>query len=97
MENRLEYLILSIVSEIPEGKVASYSQIAALAGYLKNARKVGKILSQANLYGEFPCHRVVHQDGSLVEGWQEQKRLLQEEGVVFQKDKVDMKKSRWET
>lgn len=89
------YLILEIVSEIPKGKVASYSQIAKMAGYPKNARKVGKVLSNAEFYGKYPCHRIIHNDGSLVVGWDTQKDLLLEEGVEFINNKVDMKKFRY--
>ena len=52
----LIYEILSVVEEIPEGKVASYGQIAALIGREKNARLVGKVLSEAGDYGDYPCH-----------------------------------------
>ena len=45
----LIYEILSVVEEIPEGKVASYGQIAALIGREKNARLVGKVLSEVGL------------------------------------------------
>lgn len=90
------YLILAIVAEIPEAKVASYSQIARLAGYPKNARKVGKVMSQSEHYGLYPCFRVVHSDGRLVQGWDEQKQLLEAEGIVFtKKDYIDMKKYQW--
>lgn len=97
MDKEFVYLVLSIVEEIPCGKVASYSQIAKLAGYPKNARKVGKTLSHAEYFGKFPCHRVVHADGKLVVGWQEQKQLLISEGVFFKNSNtVDMKVSRWD-
>ena len=76
MKNDFAYLVLEIVQEIPKGKVASYKQIAALAGKPKNARQVGKILSHAEFYGDYPCHRVVNAVGRLVEGWQEQHILL---------------------
>ncbi len=49
------FLVLSIVEEIPEGKVATYGQIANLAGKPKNARLIGKILSMSEYYGEYPC------------------------------------------
>ena len=91
------FLILEIVSEIPAGKVASYGQIAKVAGYPKNARKVGKVLSNAEFYGSYPCHRVLHSDGGLVIGWDEQKDLLKSEGVELSKNgKIDMKKYKWE-
>ena len=47
----LIYEILSVVEEIPEGRVASYGQIARLIGRDKNSRLVGKVLSMAEYYG----------------------------------------------
>ena len=76
MDERLVYEILSAVEEIPEGKVASYGQIAALIGREKNARLVGRVLRDAELYGEYPCHRVVNHVGRLVPGWPEQRMLF---------------------
>lgn len=61
----LIYEVLSVVSEIPIGKVGTYGQIAQLINRPKNARLVGKVLSQADLYGEYPCHRVVNAAGRL--------------------------------
>ena len=48
------YEVLSVVAEIPEGRVATYGQIARLVGKEKNARLVAKILSRAEYYGHFP-------------------------------------------
>ena len=59
----LIYEILSVVEEIPEGRVASYGQIARLIGRDKNSRLVGKVLSMAEYYGRYPCHRVVNHAG----------------------------------
>ena len=96
LDDRLAYEILSAVSEIPAGKVCSYGQIAALIGREKNARLVGKVLSQADAYGDYPCHRVVNHAGRLAPGWPEQRTLLEEEGVMFKLDGcVDMKRFRW--
>ena len=53
LDEDLIYEILSVVEEIPAGKVASYGQIARLIGWDKNSRLVGKVLSMA----------VLHQDG----------------------------------
>ena len=52
LDDVLIYEILSVVEEIPVGKVASYGQIAKLIGRDKNARLVGKVLSLAEYYGE---------------------------------------------
>jgi methylated-DNA-protein-cysteine methyltransferase-like protein len=96
MDEEFAYLILAIVMEIPKGKVVSYGQLAKLAGYPKNARKVGKVLSNASLFGSFPCHRVIHSDGSLVQGWSEQQDILESEGIVFTRDGfVNMKTYQW--
>lgn len=93
----LIYEILSVVEEIPEGKVASYGQIAKLIGRDKNARLVGKVLSMAEYYGDYPCHRVVNHAGRLAPFFFEQKELLLEENVEFKDDDhVDMKKCRWD-
>lgn len=91
------YNVYAIVEEIPKGKVATYSLIAKLTGKPKNARLVGTALKQSSLYGDYPCHRVVHSDGSLVQGWDEQYHLLKNEGVIFKDKKVDMKLCLWET
>lgn len=93
----LIYEILSVVEEIPEGKVASYGQIAKLIGRDKNARLVGKVLSMSGYYGKYPCHRVVNHAGRLAPHFPEQKNLLLRENVEF-KDSlhVNMKKCRWD-
>lgn len=83
MDERLIYEILSVVAEIPPGRVATYGQIARLTGREKNARLVGKILSTSQQYGEYPCHRVVNHAGRTVPGWFEQPELLHREGVPF--------------
>lgn len=97
LDEDLIYEILSAVEEIPEGCVATYGQIARLIGREKNARLVGKVLSRAEYYGKYPCHRVVNHAGRLAPGWVEQAVLLREEGV-FLKDEnhVDLKKFQWE-
>ena len=93
----LIYEILSAVEEIPEGKVASYGQIARLIGRDKNARFVGKVLSRAEDYGDYPCHRVVNHSGRIAPNFPEQKDRLLAEGVAFKNDTcVDLEKHRWE-
>jgi len=90
------YQILSVVDEIPEGKVASYGQIARLIGREQNSRLVGKVLSRADYYGDYPCHRVVNHAGRLAPHFTEQRELLIREGVGFKPNGcVDMEKYLW--
>ncbi len=97
LDENLIYEILSVVAEIPEGKVATYGQIAQLIGRDRNARLVGKVLSMAEFYGDYPCHRVVNHAGRLVPGWQEQAELLLREGVPFKnQNHVALKRCQWD-
>jgi len=89
--------VLVVVDSIPDGKVATYGMIAKLIGREKNARLVGKALSYANNYGEYPCHRVVNSSGRLVVGWYKQKELLVNENVTFNKSgNVNLKENLWD-
>ena len=93
----MAYEILSVVEEIPEGCVATYGQIARLIGRERNSRLVGKVLSNAEFYGRYRCHRVVSHNGRLVPGWIEQADLLAREGVTLKEDgHVDLKTYQWD-
>lgn len=97
LQKELIYEILSVVEEIPAGCVATYGQIARLIGRDKNARLVGKVVSMADFYGDYPCHRVVDHSGRLAPGWAEQGTLLVNEGVEMKDDShVDLKKCLWD-
>ena len=107
LNDDLAYEILSVVEEIPAGRVATYGQIAKLIGREKNSRLVAGVLSHAENYGKFPCHRVVNHMGRLAPGWTEQEDnddlrtylewLLKEEGVTLKENGcVDLKKYLWE-
>ena len=97
LNEHLIYEILSLVEEIPPGKVATYGQIARLIGREKNARLVGSVLKRSEYYGSYPCHRVVNHTGRLAPGFLEQKGLLLDEDVPFKsKNQVDLKKAQWE-
>lgn len=97
LNDDLIYEILSAVEEIPEGKVATYGQIARLTGREKNSRLVGRVLSMAEFYGDYPCHRVVNHAGRLVPGWDLQKQLLLDEGVELKDENhVDIRKYQWQ-
>ena len=80
--------IYDVVRRIPRGRVATYGQVAALAGLPRNARQVGhamRTLSDASLV---PWHRVVNASGAISRrgdpfGEDFQRRLLESEGVRF--------------
>ncbi len=90
--------IYEVVKLIPCGRVMSYGQVARLAGNPRGARAVGFALHRNPQPGVIPCHRVVFRDGSLAPGFafggpDEQRRLLEAEGVGFTEDgRVDMEK-----
>ena len=93
----LFYEVLSVVEEIPEGRVATYGQIARLTGRDRNARLVGKILSMSAYYGQYPCHRVVNHAGRTAPGFRAQRELLEDEGVEFGTNGcVDLEKYQWD-
>ena len=97
LQDDLVYEILSVVEEIPVGTVATYGQIARLIGRDRNARLVGKVLSMAQYYGNYPCHRVVNHTGRLVPRWMEQGDLLRNEGVPMKNENhVDLKHCQWD-
>lgn len=80
--------VYSVVRRIPQGRVATYGQVASLAGNSRNARMVGFALHINPEPGVIPCHRVVFRDGSLAPGFafggpDRQRQLLEDEGVVF--------------
>lgn len=96
LNEELIYEILSVVEEIPEGQVATYGQIARLIGKDRCARLVGRVVSRAGCYGDYPCHRVVNHAGRLAPGWPEQKFLLEQEGVPMKDDgHVDIRACLW--
>jgi methylated-DNA-protein-cysteine methyltransferase-like protein len=93
--------VYKIVSQIPKGKVATYGQIAAMAGKPFAARAVGTAMRKAPDYLDLPCHRVVSQSGRLAPsyafgGADRQRELLEEEGVSFRENgSIDMKPHLW--
>ena len=83
------------VRAVPEGKVATYGQIALLCGKPKNARQVGYALNRG-LAGEVPAHRVVNSGAASFEHPDLQRMLLEEEEVLVSAEgRVDMKRDGW--
>jgi methylated-DNA-protein-cysteine methyltransferase-like protein len=92
-----------VVERIPEGKVATYGQVAALAGFPRNARLVGYALASLPDGSDVPWQRVVNARGEVslraaddlgASGFQ--RHLLEEEGVVFGLDgRIDFERYLW--
>lgn len=97
LDEDLIYEILSVVEEIPEGKVATYGQIARLIAERKMQGWSVKFSVCRSFMGNTPGHRVVNHAGRLAPGWAEQRFLLEDEGVAL-KDAhhVDLKKYLWD-
>lgn len=97
---KLQDRVYQITRKIEKGKVATYGQIARLSGSPNATRAVGLFMKTNPDAPHTPCHRVVASDGSLCGysgkgGLRGKKKLLQAEGVVFKKDKVDLLASGW--
>ncbi len=94
-------IIYDIVRRIPPGRVATYGQIARLAGMPRGARIVSYALSACPADSDLPCHRVVDRFGGtkavfdiLAPGTQ--RAMLQAEGVLFDAEgRVDLARCRW--
>lgn len=92
--------VYALTKQIPKGKVATYGQLAALAGSPGGARAIGMCMRTNPFAPVVPCHRVVAADGKLVgysagEGVSTKKQMLLAEGVQFNGDKVDLRSSQW--
>ena len=93
--------IYEVVKQIPYGQVATYGQIAAIAGNKRWARGVGYALHANPNPDEIPCYRVVNKEGKVSDafafgGGNRQVALLKAEGVEFIDGHVDMKRYQWE-
>ena len=90
--------IWQVVASIPEGAVATYGQVAELAGLPGQARQVGGVLAALPHNSRLPWHRVINAQGriSLPEpGARRQRELLHTEGVVWHGDRIDLKRYGW--
>lgn len=95
--------IYDAVRQIPEGNVATYGDIAVLAGLPNHARLVGYALHALPIYTDVPWHRVINAQGKIslgrtdMGGELQQQRLLEDEGVVFLNGRVNLKIYRWQS
>ena len=98
-------LVWAAVKRIPRGSVATYGQIAALAGIPRHARQAGYALAATPEGLKIPWHRVINAEGRIslrLKHWESgsddlQRILLESEGVTFDgSGRVDLKKFRWQ-
>lgn len=92
--------IWATVRDIPEGSVASYGQIAEIAGIPRGARQVGYALRQLPAKSDVPWHRVIRSSGRIAfdrssRAYHRQARRLMMEDVVILEGRIDMRKYRW--
>jgi methylated-DNA-protein-cysteine methyltransferase-like protein len=96
-----EQKIWQVVAAIPEGSVASYGQVAAMAGLGRQARFVGRALGRLPAGHSIPWHRVIRSNGQIAfpegtEARQLQTEKLRMEGVEVVKGRVRMKAFQWQ-
>jgi methylated-DNA-protein-cysteine methyltransferase related protein len=96
-------VIYQIVRQIPQGKVATYGQIADLADLYGKARMVGYALYRVDTNSDIPWHRVINAKGEISQSPERfgadhlQRTLLEQEGIEFSLEgKVNLKKFRWQ-
>jgi methylated-DNA-protein-cysteine methyltransferase-like protein len=87
---------ITIIKNIPTGKVMTYGQIARLAGSPRGARQVVRILHSMSAKHQLPWHRVINAKGEIGfrdnESFITQKQFLEDEGIVLKKDNtIDLK------
>ena len=93
--------IWQVVHMIPSGKVATYGQVAVLAGLPKAARFAGSSLKGLPTATRIPWHRVINAQGRMSlppssASYQEQNQRLTQEGVLIRNGKVVLKDYQWE-
>ncbi len=94
--------ICAVISRIPKGWVATYGQVATMAGMSRRARLVGRVLQHLDPKTRIPWHRVVNAKGEISHSLSRnggdilQRRLLEKEGIEFDgKGRLDLERCRW--
>ena len=97
--------IYSVIRAIPEGRVATYGQVATLAGMAGRARQVGQALRRCDPDSAVPWQRVVNSQGRISERRHSggeaseplQRAMLEAEGVEFMRGgRIDLERYRWD-
>jgi methylated-DNA-protein-cysteine methyltransferase-like protein len=100
MPSSFHQQIVAAIKKIPRGKVATYGQVAAVAGNPRAARQVVRALHSSTRKENLPWHRVINARGRVSlrpgEGYEVQKAMLEDEGIVFSADDtIDLKRFGW--
>jgi methylated-DNA-protein-cysteine methyltransferase-like protein len=93
--------VKGVIKAIPRGKVATYAQVAALAGNHRAARQVVRVLHSSSEKERLPWHRVINSRGGISlgrgRGFEKQRRLLiREEVRVDGLGRIDLSQFQWE-
>jgi len=94
--------IYAVVRRIPRGRVATYGQVAFLAGLPGHARQVGYALAALEDGSRMPWHRVLNAQGGIslrkTPGWDDvQRQLLRREGVAFDRSgRTSLRRYQWQ-
>lgn len=96
-----EERVKTLIRAIPRGKVATYAQIASLAGNYRAARQVARVLHASSDKERLPWQRVINSRGGISlrrgRGFEAQRRLLKNEGVpVDRAGRIDLARFQWE-
>ena len=89
-----------VMKKVPRGKVATYGQVAALAGNPRAARQVVRVLHACSDKDKLPWQRIVNSKGGISlkrgQGYELQKAMLRDEGVCFdENDLIDLARFQW--
>ncbi|ESP94421.1 MULTISPECIES: MGMT family protein [Pseudoalteromonas] len=100
MNDEFKQNVYTLIGAIPQGQVATYGQIAKLAGAPKHARAVGYLLKKLPKDSTLPWHRVINSQGKISfpldsDKFQTQSTKLQAEGVAVTSGRVALKKYLW--
>ena len=93
--------VMQQIKSVPEGRVATYKQIAELSGKPQASRGVSWILHSCSTAYKLPWHRIINAQGKIsfernTHNYRKQKRLLEQEGVVFnEQGQLNLKKYQW--
>ena len=99
--DRFHALAIAAIRRIPEGRVATYGQIAKLCGNPRAARQVVRVLHSCSKKERLPWHRVINAKGRISlfpgRGYELQQALLRDEGVEFRLDgSIDLERFGWD-